>query len=389
MLLRWIIMALLGVLAGFQALRVAAVRDDPDGLGARLWPQHVRVLVRETMAGLGVTAARGQLLSDATLRAMAEVARVAPLAPEPFLIKGALAQTAGKDAEAERLFVAARARDPRSEASRYFLADRFLRTGRTGPALAEMSALSRLVPGAAVQFAPGLAGFARTPGALPELKGFLRRSPEFEPAVLHELAKEPRNADLVLSLWSQRPVAPNEIPPPWQASLLKGLVEARQYPKAAAAWSRFAGVSLKPGIYNPQFRRDPAPPPFNWNVPNVGGVVEPGEGGVQIIYFGRQDVVMAEQLLLLPPGRYALALTVKGGGDGRNALAWTISCDQPRRELAALPLGGASTARLQRGFEVPAGCPAQWLRLSGTSGEFSRSAELTMSGLELRRDARP
>ncbi|HVM39002.1 MAG TPA: hypothetical protein VM265_11525 [Sphingomicrobium sp.] len=385
MLLRWIIVALVAALAGFHAVRVAAVRDLPDGLGARLWPQHARVLARKAMAEVGATAARQQPLSPATMRLVAQVAREAPLAPEPFLIHGALAQMAGRDAQAERLFLAARARDPRSEAARYFLADRFLRTGRTAAALAEMSALSRLVPGATAQFAPALASFARTPGAVPELRRFLRRSPEFEPAVLQELTKSPANAELVMSLWSQQRIGAGAAPA-WQASLLRGLVEARQYARAQATWSRLAGAELKPGIYNPQFRRDPAPPPFNWSVPGVGGIVEPAPGGVQIIYFGRQDVVLAEQLLLLAPGRYELAVSVRAGAGERNALAWTLKCDSSGSELAALPLGGAANARLTGKFEVPEGCPAQWLQLAGKAGEFSRSVELTMTGLELRQD---
>ncbi|HVL39845.1 MAG TPA: hypothetical protein VM328_10695, partial [Fimbriimonadaceae bacterium] len=85
MLLRSIIVALVAALAGFHAVRVAAVRDLPDGLGARLWPQHARVLTRKAMAEVGATAARQQPLSPATMRLVAQVAREAPLAPEPFL----------------------------------------------------------------------------------------------------------------------------------------------------------------------------------------------------------------------------------------------------------------------------------------------------------------
>jgi hypothetical protein len=388
LLLRWILLAILAALAGFQAVRIAAVRDAPQGLGAKLWPDHPRVLVRRTMADLGASAARQQAPSQDTLQALAHIARRAPLAPEPFLVEGALAQVAGVDAKAERLFVAARLRDPRSEAARYFLADRYLNTGRTAAALAEVSVLSHLIPGASAQFAPALASFARTPEGRPELRRFLQKSPEFEPAVFQELAKDPRNADLILSLWTGKRSSDAEGAPVWQTTLLASLVEARQYAKAGAAWSRFAGARLSGGIFNPQFRRLSAPPPFNWNVPNTGGVVEPGNGGLQVIYFGRQDVVLAEQLLLLPPGEYELAVGVRGGGRERGSVSWTVRCDQGTQPLLTLPLAGAHAARLSGKFQVQAGCPAQWLRLSGTAAEFARTVEFTMSGLEVRRGGR-
>jgi hypothetical protein len=34
-------------------------------------------------------------------------------------------------------------------------------------------------------------------------------------------------------------------------------------------------------------------------------------------------------------------------------------------------------------FEVPAGCPAQWLKLSGASADISQQTDVTIGGLRL------
>ena len=125
-----------------------------SNIAQRLWPSHPAVLADRTMGEIGARARRGQSLTPAILSQVDQIARLAPLAPEPFLIKGALAQVQGKQEHAEQLFTAARARDPRSVAARYFLADRYLRSGRTGQALAEIAALSQLFPQGMVGFGP-------------------------------------------------------------------------------------------------------------------------------------------------------------------------------------------------------------------------------------------
>ena len=112
-------------------------------------PDHPQVNFAFAMAEIGQAAAAGQ---DGRSRADAcaaseRASNAAPLAVEPFLIKGALAKTEGREDLAERLFVEARARDPRSAAARYFLAERYLSSGRAAEGLSEISVLARLVPG--------------------------------------------------------------------------------------------------------------------------------------------------------------------------------------------------------------------------------------------------
>jgi hypothetical protein len=386
---RAIIVVAVAALLAFQVVRSAAVEDPStqSTLGARLWPSNPSVITELTMAEIGARAAKGESLSPAILRQVEDIARKAPLAPEPFLIHGALAQVQQRQGLAERFFTVARSRDPRSQAARYFLAEQYLRTGRTEQALAEMAVLSRLVPNGTVGLAPSLAQFARTPGAVPQLRSLFRSSPEFEPMVLSQLASDARNADLVMALWGGRPGSADPRSAEWQSKLVNMLVEQGQFAKAHATWRRLAGVNQAPGaIFNPGFAQSAAPPPFNWKFASGGGVVEPSPGDrLQVIYFGREDVVLAEQLLLLGPGRYRLSMAVSAPPGEGGEIAWTITCLPKTAEILRLPIRTKSI--VAGDFSVPPGCSAQRLQLHGLAGDFPQSQELTVGRLELRKVA--
>ena len=272
-----------------------------------------------------------------------------------------------------------------------FLAEKAARLGADKPEVARDRTESfRLVAGATgdgvmrAQFAPALATFAHAPGAVPQLRRFFRSSPEFEPLVLDALANDAGNADLILTLASPAGGSPQ----PWQAKIVGALVDKRQYAKAIAVWRRVAGVSGGgSGLLNPGFEDIGAPPPFNWSFATRGGVAEPaGNGRLDIIYYGREDAVLAQQMLLLSPGQYRLGLEVSGqAGDG-SGVAWSVSCLPENKVIFSLPL-----KRGQRGaagvFAVPQGCPAQRLELLGTIGEFPQSIDFSIGGLRLQRVA--
>jgi len=379
---RAIVVVLVVGLLAFQVVRTAAVRHSPEAAAA-LWPGHPDILTDLTMAEVGAAAARGGTLSPALLRQVSEIARKSPLSPEPFLIHGALAQLAGRDRHAERLYLEALARNPRSPAARYFLADRYLRTERVPQALGEIAVLSRLTVGAAA-FAPALATYAKTPGAVPELRRFFRMAPEFEAIVLGTLATDPKNYDLILALWSGRSTQAGT--PEWQTRIVGELIDEGDFAKAYSAWRRLSGVEQPSGgLFNAEFKELTAPPPFNWSFGSAGGLADPAGGGrLEVIYFGREDAVLAEQLILLQPGRYALSMDVSGDLREAGDVAWTLDCVPKTQTLMRLPVRhDRSTGRLQASFSVPPGCPAQRLRLAGQLGEFPKATEFSITKLEL------
>ncbi len=385
MVARGLIVVAIGALLAVQVVRTALVASSTTRftVAPRWWPSHPAVLTDRVMEQVGARARAGQSLPPETLRQVDEIARRAPLAPEPFLIKGALMQVERREELAERMFAAARLRSPRSEAARYFLADRYVRTGRIGPALTEIAVLSRLFPNGRPSFAPPLAQFARSPGAVPQMRRFFRTSPEMEPLVLSTLAEDARNADLVLALWTRRDTGNTADTAAWQSKLINKLVEQGQYAKAHAVWRSVAGVTESPGgIFAPGFAKASAPPPFNWAFANSGGVADPIAGGrLQVIYFGRGDAVLAEQLLLLAPGEYRLSMDVSEGPGEGGEIAWTLTCVPRSEPFFRLPV--ERKGALAGSFAVPPDCGAQWLRLTGSPGDFPRSQEFTVGKLSL------
>ena len=376
------------VLIAFLVVRVAFVeafaKKDP-GKAAAIWPGHPAVALESGLAEIGALAVAGRPVDKALINRLLSASAKAPLAPEPFLVRGVEAQLAGDPALALRAFLAARQRNPRAVAARYFLADQYLKAGMTGPGLAEISALGRLVPQSLPKVAPYLAAYAKTPSAAPQVKTMLETHPQLELALLNELAADAANARLVTFLWSGRG---GEESKAWQGRLLNGLVDAGQFAEARTAWARFTGISAEQDrLFDPEFKVE-ALPPFGWKLASgASGIAEPQAGGrLHILYYGRDDQVLASQLLTMPPGRYRLAMEVKASSPASKSLTWTVRCLPGSSLIASVPLDRSGA--VEAVFAVPpAGCTAQRLDLSGDAPEFPEQAEVMISRLRLQREA--
>ena len=379
--LRMAAILIVAALASFQVVRAAAVadRDARPGLAAALWPAHPAVLTDRALLVIAAAAARRQPVPPETRDDLLRIAARAPLSPDPFLIEGAIAETEGRSEAAERLLLAARNRDPRSRATRYLLAERFFRTGRVTDALIEMQALASIQQGSGKSLGPALAAYARTPGAVPQLKAFLRKYPRVEAAVLSALAADAANVDLILALANV-----DEPDPDWRGPLIVSLARSGQYARAHALWVRLTGGRATDGLFNASFQKLAPPPPFNWAFPETReGMAEPdGQGGLQILYYGRADALLARQLLLLRPGRYRLTMTIDGTRGEAGSVGWLIRCASEKQSLARLPLRDGEAAVT---FVIPAGCDAQWLELHGAAGDLPATSELTIRDLALTR----
>ena len=373
------VVALFALLSSFSVIRAAAVADRqarPE-LAQALWPPHPAVITDRALLAIARAATRGQPVSAATRDQVRRVAEKAPLSPDPYLIEGAIAETEGRGDAAERLLLAARERDPRSRGARYLLAERFFRTGRITEALIEMQALVNLQSRGLEVFVPALVSYAGSPGAVPQLKAFFLKYPRVEPAVLSVLARDPDNADLVLALANVREPGSR-----WQSNLIMALARDGQFARAQSAWASLSGLRLPAGLFNPDFADIAAPPPFNWAFPESSeGIAEPdGSGGVDVLYYGRAKAILARQLLLLPAGKYRLAMNVARTDGEAAAIRWTLRCATAGKLLAQLPLRPGPVAGQ---FVVPAGCTAQWLELEGIAGETPGTSELKLAGLRL------
>lgn len=367
---------------GFVAARTAAVdafaQRNPK-LAQRLWPDHPEVALASGFAAIGTAAGQGRAPPPSAFEAVHQAARRAPLAAEPFLVRGVRAQVAGETVLAERAFAEARRRDPRSRAARYFLAELYLRNGRIGDSLREIAALSRLVPGSGAQLAPYLARFAADPSTLAEMRALFRSEHGLGNAVLGELARDPANARLIVALAEGVPTADGS----WRGQLLDGLLAAGRFAEARETWSRLSQRPPPDGLVDPDFRGSDSPAPFNWTYASgPGGLAEPKDGELHVLYFGRENAVLASQLVMLAPGTYRLDLTVSGAGDSLQSLNVSLNCLPAGSVLARLPL---KPGRLSARFRVAGDCPAQRLELAGVAPDTPSEVEARISGLTLAR----
>lgn len=398
MLARTLLTAVIASLAAFLAVRsavVTAMAERAPSAAARFWPSHPEVLIGLGMEGIGRAAAQRNPPPLSAIERIETAARSAPLAAEPFLVRGVQAQQGDEGRIAERAFREARTRAPRSPAPRYFLAEHYLTSGREQAGLREIAVLARLLPGGTGNLAPFLATYATSPAAVPHLRGLFRSYPNLEQAVLVELAKDAGNAELILSLATTRRTQDGAVPD-WAGRLIQQMVAEGEYGRARRLWSRVSGVAGGADrLFNPEFRHSRAPPPFNWTLTaGSDGVAEPRRGGgLDILYYGRGNAVLASQLLVLPPGRYRLAMRPSGAaGPGESAmLRWVVACLPENASQLELSLDKrAENGTIAAEFEVPhADCAAQRIELRGVAGDMQEQVEAGIAGLSLTRTAGP
>jgi hypothetical protein len=388
-----IVLALAGaILLGWQVVKTsgvdATVRTAP-GFAAGFNPSHPQVRLR--LAMMEFDARQGRL--SPTLRARAyQALRGAALADEPFYLAAVDALSKGNEEEGERLLLESRRRDPRSRSARLILLDRYLRTNRVPEAGVEIAALNRLMPRAGEVLIPQLALMVREPRTGASLVKVLANEPELQQAVLEKLAASGADPALILRVAaSSRATAGTSAGLPWQRALLDKLIDQNDLGRAHSLWRSFAGLpagGADKGVYDGDFRGAPGAPPFNWRLTSAeAGVADRVKTpALQVDFYGRADIVLASQLLLLKPGRYRLQFRAEGDAKGEGSqLVWTIACTGSKAQLLSLPLRDVDyTPRgLSGEFTVPAGCAGQWLRLSGTAGEFPKGQSATIAQLRI------
>lgn len=387
-IVRPLVVAVLALLLGVQAVRnaaVAALAETRPAAAARVWPDHPDAELSLAMTAIGEAARRGREVAGARFQQLNDAATKAPLAPEPFLVRGVRAQLSGNPRAAQLAFLAAQWRDPRSLPARYFLADQFFRSGDAGRGLTEFAVLARLAPGGDGKVAPYLAAYAKDRANWPQLRTVLRADPVLEDATLAALAVDPVNARTILALAD---ASHRTAKSPWLPTLLSGLVDAGQYPTARAVWADVAGVHIDPDqlLFDAGFADAEAPPPFNWALTSsTVGLAERQRGGrLHLIYYGQEDGILAAQLLLLPPGHYRMAMELSGDRKQARSISWSLTCERAAAPFAVIALDGLAAPGWE--FNVPGACPAQRLELRGASSDVAQQSDITISRLSLSHD---
>lgn len=386
MIARRLVIAVLALLLAVQVVRnaaVAALSPLHPTAAAKFWAAHPTVEISSALAQIGVAARERRDIPDSIFAMVDDAAAKSPLSPDPFLIRGVQARTDGDTNAAGRAFTAAQWRDPRSMPAAYFLADHYFRAGDAVRGLSQTALLARLSPQGSDAVAPFVAAYARDRANWPQLRALFRSQEGLEDGVLIALAHDATNADAILALADADHRKPDSI---WLKLLLSSLVASDDYARAHAIWSSVGQASQGADLlYDRGFSKPEAPAPFNWSFSTAGvGLAERQDGGrLHVIFYGNQDGALAKQLLLLPPGAYRLQMQVVGAPVHAESLRWSMRCDKAREPFASVGIAEAAS----RGwtFKVPASCRAQWVELSGLSGDVAQQSDVTIGGLSLTR----
>ncbi len=386
MMVRAVLAMLAALVIAVQVIRSAAVNafaDTQPAIAAKAWSGHPIGEVSAAMTDIArASRARRQIPASAFAR-IGDAAMKEPLAPEPFLVRGVEAELAGDMATAQRAFEAAQWRDPRSLPAAYFLADRYFRSGDMSRGLREAAALARLAPDGGGAAVPYLAQYGASPANWPALRELFRADPQLYSPVMLVLASNIRTIPAAVAL--ARPHESGN--PPWRLNLVATLLQAGEYSEARSAWARVAEGRAQAGelLHDADFRDGASPPPFNWQLTSsTVGLAERQRGGrLHVLFYGDEDGTLASQLLLLPQGTYRMSMRLVGEPARAHVLTWALWCDKASQPVASVTLDVAAVHGWQ--FTIPAGCAAQWLKLSGTSVDLPQQVDVSVSGLNLTR----
>lgn len=385
MIARRLVVLLAALLLGVQVVRNAAVDAlatlQPDK-AERIWAAHPAVEISLGLTEIGRAARERRAIDPRTFTMIDDAAVKSPLSPEPFLVRGVQAESSGDEEAAGRAFLAAQRRDPRSMPAAYFLASYYFRSGHPLEGLEQTALLARLSPQGTDAVAPFVAAYAQDRANWPQLRALFRSQEGVEDAVLVALAHDARNADTIMALADAEHRKPDAL---WLRTLLYNLVASGDYVRARAIWASVAHGDAASLLYDANFSAPQPPPPFNWSLTSsTVGLAERQPGRrLHVIFYGSEDGVLASELLMLPPSTYRLQMRIAGAPVHPESLRWSVRCDKSDRPIASIGVDEAAA----RGwtFQVPANCPAQWLELSGRSGDIAQQSDVTITGLNLTR----
>lgn len=319
-----------------------------------------------------------------------------PLESRALLVLAEDADRRGDRAGAAKLMKAVDARTKRETGSQLWLLRDALLREDYARAFRHADAVLRRRSDLSGLLFPVLISTLDDPRALAPLANCLSTPapPEWRPGFLSNLAS--RNgavtSQLVALIGRRSTLSPGEA-----KDVIDRLTQAGDYGVAYRTWRQLSpNPSPQPGalVYDGAFQGGAAPPPFNWRTKDEDGASADisssadGRSALHVIYPSSQAHQLAEQLLMLPPGRYRFS--AEGlGADGLTAarLKWSITCAGDKAvALAAVeqPAGG-SWRRFGVDFETPpSGCAAQWLRLRSMPLDRFETVEAWTSRLAIR-----
>ncbi len=359
------------LLPAWRWLTADAIAPESPGRALDRVPGHPRALE--------LAAARAFATGDT--RAAEALARSAiagrPLEARPYRILAAIYEESGRLPEARAAHAAAIAVAPSDAVARLWMASLLLAEGRFAEALAHVDRGLRARPDLASAVFPVLAGGLGNADFVDALVAGLGAAPPWRQHFLEEAVREAGTIEAVLplieGLAGRGGLTDREI-----RFVMARFEGERRWEDLRVAWHRLVAGPEQGAdfVVDGGFEQDPHGFGLGWRLPRVPGAIvgfAPARGSADggralTVRFLDQRVPFqhVQQRLLLPAGRFRLS--GEGRADGlraRRGLRWDLRCDERSEVLAQGPLlaGTQAWQPWRVDFEVPGGCPSQWLTL--------------------------
>lgn len=342
-------------------------------------------------------AAPGAPVPPVAVEAARNVAVSSPLAFEPYFVMAQVAASAGRTEEARALMLEALTRRPNHMLVRLHMAMLSAQAGQGAEAFRHLNFLLRYAPNAHPLVLPELAKALRNEEARREVARLLAAEPGWRGDFLRTAQNagvRPADARSLLDMVRGFKGANGDVGPE-RDLYLHSLVQAGDVAQARALWLQERSGGAPPAdayLTNGRFVPQPRPSLFDWTLHDgsagraelVAGGKDAGELHAQ--YFGGQNMLLAEQLLALRPGRYRLQYTGRSeGGEGRGRLFWIVSCRTAQGQLARAEIVGLGPrpSGAAAVFTVPGNCPGQLLQLVAETGDVAGTVDLYLSELQV------
>lgn len=366
----FLVSVVFAVWLAWQIVVVFAAQRLPVDLAARGAPGSPSVLSRAAQAEFAA-----ERFENAGVLARAALAR-APFDVVSLRIVGLVEAKAGRLERADDLVTLAGNWSLRDDPSHAWLVERRLATGGYPSAFAHADTLVRrrvdLQPTVFKLFQTAVALDRR---ALAPLTTLVAADPPWRETFLEHLAQSAEGlavtTNLALNLEGKRGrFSDDEL-----SQLYKELVNKGAFAGLRDLRQRLNRPSGTPTLFDGDFSGTGIPP-FAWTLavrPGMSVDLLPADGleganALRAEHNGYSTAPLAEQLLLLAPGRHTLSMKFRAEStDSAPNTAWKVACAEGG-ELISVPL----PARIRRtdwqvldaNFIVPSsGCSAQWLRL--------------------------
>ncbi len=219
--------------------------------------------------------------------------------------------------------------------------------------------------------------------SLPVVARLLAARPPWRLAYLNSLNETPQGLQVAASLAVLLQAGPAPFTNDELHQFYSALGNAGSIESVQTIRRRLNRPPIDTAVTNGGFDEADHPAPFQWRLYENAGIVaeiaaddlSPSNAALRVDYDGYATGTIAEQLTYLTPGAYRLTAAVRSEtGNPSVRLAWTLSCATGGGEKVSIPTAapgatGNTWTNLSGRFEVPASCPAQWLRLETRAGD--------------------